>query len=102
MGWNFRKALRFGPFRVNLSRSGVGYSLGIPGLRIGKDAKGRKYTSLGIPGTGIYRRDYSSGATSQPKNTGLQSNAGWFQSPRIYYLALMFLFLLWTVIKLMS
>ena len=29
------------------------------GFRVGSTATGRKYTSLGIPGTGIYRRQYT-------------------------------------------
>lgn len=45
---------------MNLSRSGVGYSVGTRGFRVGKDAQGRKYSAISIPGTGIYRRDYLS------------------------------------------
>jgi hypothetical protein len=64
VGWNFRRSIRFGPLRFNLSKSGVGTSVGIPGFRVGKDAKGRDYQQTSLPGTGIYRRDYS-GATPQ-------------------------------------
>lgn len=56
MGWTYRKTIRLGPFRVNMSRSGVGYSVGGPGFRVGVDAKGRKYTSSSIPGTGVRYR----------------------------------------------
>jgi Protein of unknown function (DUF4236) len=28
MGFFYRKSVNFGPFRVNLSKSGVGYSVG--------------------------------------------------------------------------
>jgi hypothetical protein len=65
MGWNLRRSVNFGPLRVNLSKSGVGYSVGTRGLRVGKDAAGRTYRSLSIPGTGIYRRDYLSNARPQ-------------------------------------
>src|SRR5580698_3837443 len=58
MGWSFRRSARFGPFRLNFSRSGIGWSLGGRGFRIGKNAKGRNYSQTSIPGTGIYRRDY--------------------------------------------
>jgi hypothetical protein len=44
---------------MNLSKSGVGYSLGIPGFRVGTDAKGRRFTAASIPGTGLYNRTYS-------------------------------------------
>ncbi len=35
-----RKAFSFGPFRLNLSKSGLGLSFGITGLRIGTGPKG--------------------------------------------------------------
>jgi len=41
-----------------MSKSGIGYSFGIRGFRLGKDARDRKYRAVSIPGTGIYRRDY--------------------------------------------
>lgn len=53
MGWYFRKSIGLGPFRVNLSRSGIGYSLGGRGFRVGVDSRGRSYSSFGIPGTGV-------------------------------------------------
>ena len=40
MGWYLRKSLGFGPFRVNLSKSGIGYSFGIRGARIGANSRG--------------------------------------------------------------
>lgn len=55
MGWNFRRSIRLGPFRFNLSNSGVGTSVDIPGFRVGKDAKGCDYQQTSILGTGIYR-----------------------------------------------
>jgi hypothetical protein len=58
MGWSFRRSIRLGPLRLNLSKSGIGVSAGIPGLHVGKDAKGRSYSQVSLPGTGIYRRDY--------------------------------------------
>lgn len=39
MGFNFRKSIKIGPARVNLSKSGVGYSVGAGGLRYTKSAK---------------------------------------------------------------
>lgn len=78
MGWNFRRSIRLGPFRFNLSKSGVGASAGIPGLRVGRDAKGRNYSQVSIPGTGIYRRDYYK--TQQTTNT-VPSNPGTLKAP---------------------
>lgn len=58
MAWNWRKRINLGPFRINLSKKGLGYSVGVPGFRVGKDAVGRDYTQTSIPGSGMYRRDY--------------------------------------------
>lgn len=41
MGLNFRKSIKFGPARINLSKSGVGYSVGAGGLRYTKSPKRR-------------------------------------------------------------
>lgn len=46
MGWNLRRSVNFGPLRLNLSKSGVGYSVGVRGLRVGKDSAGRNYSSI--------------------------------------------------------
>ena len=62
MGFYFRKSVNVGPFRVNLSKSGIGYSVGGQGFRTGRSARGRRYTSFGIPGTGMgYRTSSKSG-----------------------------------------
>jgi Protein of unknown function (DUF4236) len=53
MGWRFQKRLSMGPLRVNLSRRGIGTSVGIPGLRIGQSATGRRYLTIGLPGSGL-------------------------------------------------
>jgi hypothetical protein len=58
MGWSFRRSARLGPLRINFSKSGVGWSLGGRGFRMGKDAKGRDYSQASIPGTGLYNRKY--------------------------------------------
>lgn len=56
--WTFRKRFKVGPININLSRSGVGGSIGTKGARVGKDAKGRTYTHLSVPKTGVYKRQY--------------------------------------------
>jgi hypothetical protein len=53
MGWRFRRSIGRGPFRINLSKSGLGWSFGRRGARVGVDASGRKRWSIGIPGTGL-------------------------------------------------
>lgn len=53
MGLRFQKSVNLGPFRVNVSKSGVGFSVGRRGVRAGVSATGRKYTTVSLPGTGI-------------------------------------------------
>lgn len=61
MGFRFRKSIKIGPARVNLSKSGVGYSVGTKGFRVTKKAGGGTRTTASIPGTGIsYTKDSSS------------------------------------------
>jgi hypothetical protein len=62
MGFYYRKSVGLGPFRVNLSKSGVGYSVGGPGFRTGLNPRGRRYTTFTVPGTGLgYRTSKSQG-----------------------------------------
>lgn len=54
MGFRFRKSIKLpGGFRVNASKSGIGYSWGTKGFRVTKTAKGTTRTTASIPGTGI-------------------------------------------------
>ena len=53
MGLYLRKSVRVGPFRFNLSGSGIGVSCGIRGLRIGTGPRGN-YIQAGR--RGIYSR----------------------------------------------
>jgi hypothetical protein len=53
MGWSYRKSVSIGPIRINLSKSGVGYSVGGRGFRTGIRANGRRYSRYTLPGTGM-------------------------------------------------
>ena len=54
MGFRYRKSINLGGgFRINLSKSGVGYSWGTKGYRITKTASGKTRSTYSIPGTGI-------------------------------------------------
>jgi hypothetical protein len=64
MGLYLRKSVRVGPFRFNLSGSGVGVSCGIPGLRVGVGPRGN-YIHAGRGG--IYYR------ASFPRGSGTHS-----------------------------
>lgn len=71
MGLRFRKSKNFGPFRINFSKSGIGYSVGGKGFRVTKTADGRVRQTASIPGTGISyvtetKRRGSAGPLQQP------------------------------------
>jgi hypothetical protein len=92
MVWSFRRSIKFGPVRINMSKSGVGYSVGGTGFRMGKDAKGRQYTQASIPGTGVYNRSYSKGSK--------QGSASRSRSSPTFVAAI--LLVLWLLYKLFS
>src|SRR5262245_51415561 len=47
MGWSMRKSIKLGPARLNLSSRGIGYSVGVRGLRVGTSSRGRSYVRGG-------------------------------------------------------
>ena len=53
MGFRFRKSVNIGPVRLNASKSGFGWSIGVPGARYTKMANGRDRVTASLPGTGI-------------------------------------------------
>lgn len=60
MGRRYRKSIKLGPLRINLSKSGVGYSVGNKFYRVTKKANGGMRTTATLPGTGISDvKDYS-------------------------------------------
>ena len=61
MPFFFRKTIKLGPLHINLSKSGLGLSIGVPGARVGKTATGKTYVSGGLPGTGVGYRKYLGG-----------------------------------------
>lgn len=50
MGFYLRKGFNLGPLRLNLSKSGVGFSVGVKGARVGVDPRGRAYVHAGRGG----------------------------------------------------
>lgn len=62
MGFYIRKAIRVGPLRFNLSKSGIGVSAGVKGLRIGTGPRGN-YIHMGRGGL-YYRKTLPSSSSS--------------------------------------
>ena len=54
--FRFRRSVRLGPVRVNFTKTGIGLSAGGPGARYSVHSSGRKTTTFGIPGRGMYWR----------------------------------------------
>lgn len=72
MGLGYRKSIRIGKgIRVNISKSGIGYSIGVPGARVTKTASGKVRQTYSIPGTGI---SYVTESGSSKKSSSTQSN----------------------------
>lgn len=63
MGFYIRKVIRVGPIRFNLSKSGVGISAGIKGLRLGTGPRGN-YVHMGTGGL-YYRKTLPSGSSGK-------------------------------------
>ena len=74
MGLRFRKSLNLGKgFKLNLSKSGIGYSFGFKGFRIGKTAKGKTRKTISLPGTGLSYQTETKEDTSVVKDSATSS-----------------------------
>jgi len=65
MGFYLRKSISVGPLRFNLSKSGIGVSAGVKGLRFGTGPRGN-YVHMGRGGL-YYRATIPSSSPSQPR-----------------------------------
>jgi hypothetical protein len=86
----FRRSIGGKFFRVNFTKTGVGYSYGIPGFRRSYHSSGRRTTTFGLPGTGIYwRKDErvpprlrgTPRKTARKPLTAAMARAGWYFDP---------------------
>jgi hypothetical protein len=64
MSFYIRKAVRAGPIRLNLSKSGVGTSVGVTGFRVGSGPRGN-YVHTGRYGL-YYRKFFGAGPPETP------------------------------------
>jgi uncharacterized tellurite resistance protein B-like protein len=80
VGFYVRKSLKAGPFRFNLSKSGLGVSAGVPGFRVGSGPRGN-YVRLGAGGVyyqaslgaGQRRNQFSQNPAWPPSSTPASS-----------------------------
>jgi len=67
MAWYLRKSVKMGPVRFNLSKSGIGTSVGVKGFRVGVRPNGKSYIHAGRYGL-YYRQEFNTKkATSKNK-----------------------------------
>lgn len=78
MGLRFRRSLKLAPgVRLNLSKSGLGVSVGVRGASVSVGPRGA-YANVGIPGTGISYREKLGGKAG---SVGSRRGAGAMSSP---------------------
>lgn len=81
MGWFYRRSAKFGRFRLNFSKSGIGLSAGIKGARVSTGPRGT-YLNLGTNGF-YYRQRVDGGYSTSSSVTGSATKG----RPKIRYLA---------------
>jgi len=74
MGFYLRKSFKAGPLRLNLSKSGLGMSVGVKGARIGISARGRGYVHAGTGGV-YYRASLGVASGSEESHQSSASQA---------------------------
>ncbi|OQA76346.1 MAG: hypothetical protein BWY32_03089 [bacterium ADurb.Bin243] len=83
MGFYFRKSKKIGPFRINFSNKGIGFSSGVKGARISTNSKG---TYINMGSNGLYYREKIGPGIPQLSFSnlfGLNKNSGKGRAPNI-------------------
>jgi hypothetical protein len=78
MGFYYRKSVKFGPFRLNFSKSGIGVSAGIKGARISTGSRGT-YVHAGTNGF-YYKQKIGGHSYRVPNQPNQQQTPNW-QNP---------------------
>src|SRR6478609_11983908 len=93
MAIRFRKSVTIGGgLRLNVGKTGIGMSVGVPGARYTINSSGRQTRSIGLPGTGVgYVSTTSSGPrraarsrATQPQAVSGAAAAGALQKPGLF------------------
>ena len=72
MGLSFRKSIKAGPIKMNISRSGIGLSTGTKGAHVGISSRGGAYVSGGA--NGVYFRKKLGGKENTNATSGNEIN----------------------------
>ncbi|WP_072691614.1 DUF4236 domain-containing protein [Rhodococcus marinonascens] len=66
MGFRFQKRIKLAPgISLNVSKAGIGYSVGGKGVRMTRGANGRVTRTLSVPGTGLSHRQTLRGSSTR-------------------------------------
>ncbi len=77
MGFRFRKSFKLMPgVRLNLNKKSFGLSVGGKGLRKTVNSNGRRTTSVGVPGTGLYYTKSSGGGARSSSSRKSKTKSG--------------------------
>ena len=78
MGFFIRKSVKFGPFRLNFSKSGVGVSAGVRGARVSAGPRG---TYINVGRNGFYYRQKINTPSAQPQGRPHDEPRQGFKTP---------------------
>lgn len=76
MGWRYRRSVNIGPFRLNFSKSGIGYSVGGKFFRVTKKANGGIRSTSTIPGLHLSKVTEYSAKDVAASTAAAKSTAG--------------------------
>ncbi|MCD7892058.1 MAG: DUF4236 domain-containing protein [Erysipelotrichaceae bacterium] len=75
MGLRYRKSITIAPgVRLNIGKTGMSVSAGVPGFRKTYHTSGRVTTTVGVPGTGLYYVDTKNNKTQNKQSKSNHSN----------------------------
>lgn len=79
MGFKFRKSFKIAPgVKVNLNKKSAGVTFGGKGFHYTVNSKGKRTSSVGIPGSGLYYTTTSGGGNSGGKRSGSSGGSNGF------------------------
>lgn len=87
MGTRFRKSVNLGGgVKMNVSKSGVGFSAGTKGARVTKTARGTTRTTLSVPGTGLSYVSETGKGGSRRRSSGGSASGEYDRMESVYAL----------------
>ena len=77
MATRFRKSIKIAPgVKLNINKKSIGITAGVKGAHVSVNSKGRKTTTVGIPGTGLSYTETSKIGASTDKTSNRNSRVG--------------------------